>query len=102
MRYFGPIGKEVAQWDKEEKQALFDKGVLERMMKDIDAIAKGKVDEFSLAGMRFNMMQKQWEREGFELEQDKAASKLLEEMTGEGEYARLLGKFLRLLLGHSK
>ena len=38
----------------------------------------------------------------FELEQDKAAAKLLEEMTGEGEYARLLGKFLKVLLGFLK
>lgn len=97
-KYFGPIGKEMAQWDKDEQQALFDKGVLERLMKDIDAIATGKVNEFSLAGMKFDLMQKQWERADFELEQDKAASKLLEEMTGEGEYARLLGKFLQILL----
>ena len=98
MKYFGPIGKEMAQWDKDEQQALFDKGVLERLMKDIDAIATGKANEFSLAGMKFDLMQKQWERADFELEQDKAASKLLDEMTGEGEYARLLGKFLKVLL----
>lgn len=98
MKYFGPIGKDIAQWDKEEQQALFDKGVLERLMKDIDAIATGKANEFSLAGMKFDLMQKQWERADFELEQDKAASKLLDEMTGEGEYARLLGKFLKVLL----
>lgn len=102
MRYFGPIGKEMSQWEKDEKQALFDKGVLERLMKDIDAIAAGKANEFSLAGMKFDLMQKQWEREDFELEQDKAASKLLDEMTGEGEYARLLGKFLKVLLGYIK
>lgn len=102
MRYFGPIGKDVAQWDKDEQQALFDKGVLERLMKDIDAIATGKLNEFSLSGMKFNLMQKQWERADFELEQDKAASKLLDEMTGEGEYARLLGKFLKILLGYIK
>lgn len=98
MKYFGPLGKDMAQWNKDEQQALFDKGVLERMMKDIDAIATGKVNEFSLAGMKFDLMQKQWERADFELEQDKAASKLLDEMTGEGEYARLLGKFLKILL----
>lgn len=98
MRYFGPLGKEMSQWDKDEQQALFDRGVLERMMKDIDAIATGKANEFSLSGMKFDLMQKQWEREDFELEQDKAASKLLDEMTGEGEYARLLGKFLKVLL----
>jgi hypothetical protein len=98
IKYFGPIGREMAQWDKDEQQALFDKGVLERMMKDIDAIATGKVNEFSLSGIKFDLMQKQWERADFELEQDKAASKLLDEMTGEGEYARLLGKFLKAIL----
>jgi len=102
LKYFGPIGKDMIQWEKDEQQALFDKGVLERLMKDIDAIATGKANEFSLAGMKFDLMQKQWEREDFELEQDKAASKLLDEMTGEGEYARLLGKFLKVLLRYIK
>lgn len=102
LKYFGPIGRDVVQWEKDEVQALFDKGVLERLMKDIDAIATGKANEFSLAGMKFDLMQKQWEREDFELEQDKAASKLLDEMTGEGEYARLLGKFLKILLRYLK
>ena len=101
-KYFGPIGRDVARWDKDEQQALFDKGVLERLMKDIDAIATGKVNEFSLSGIKFDLMQKEWERADFELEQDKAASKLLEKMTGEGEYARLLGKFLKILLRHSE
>ena len=102
LKYFGPIGKDVIQWEKDEQQALFDKGVLERLMKDIDAIATGKANEYSLAGMKFDLMQKQWERADFELEQDKAASKLLDEMTGEGEYARLLGKFLKVLLMYIK
>lgn len=101
-KHFGPIGRDIAQWDKDEQQALFDKGVLKRLMKDIDAIAQGKVDEFSLAGIKFDLMQKQWEREDFELEQDKAASKLLDEIAGEGEYARLLGKFLKVLLRYIK
>lgn len=102
LRYFGAIGKDIVQWDKDEQQALFDKGVLERLMKDIDAIATGKANEFSLAGMKFDLMQKQWERTDFELEQDKAAAKLLEEITGEGEYARLLGKFLQVFLRYLK
>lgn len=102
LKYFGPIGRDIVQWEKDEQQALFDKGVLERLMKDIDAIATGKANEFSLSGMRFDLMQKQWEREDFELEQDKAASVLLDEITGEGEYARLLGKFLKILLRHLK
>ena len=102
LKYFGPIGRDVIQWEKDEQQALFDKGVLERLMKDIDAIATGKANEFSLAGMKFELMQKQWERADFELEQDKASAKLLDEMTGEGEYARLLGKFLKVLLRYIK
>lgn len=102
LKYFGAIGKDIVQWEKDEQQALFDKGVLERLMKDIDAIATGKANEFSLAGMKFDLMQKQWERADFELEQDKAAAKLLDEITGEGEYARLLGKFLQIFLRYIK
>ena len=62
IRYYGTLSKEMAQWNKDEQQALFDKEVLERMMKDIDAIATGKVNEFSLSGMKFDLMQKEWER----------------------------------------
>lgn len=102
LKYFGPIGRDVIQWEKDEQQALFDKGILERLMKDIDAIATGKANEFSLAGMKFDLMQKQWERADFELEQDKAAAKLLDDITGEGEYARLLGKFLQVFLRYIK
>lgn len=102
LKYFGPIGRDMIQWEKDEQQALFDKGVLERLMKDIDAIATGKANEFSLAGMKFDLMQKQWERADFELEQDKAAAKLFDEITGEGEYARLFGKFLQILLRYIK
>ena len=102
MKYFGPLGRDIAQWNKDEQQALFDKGVLERLMKDIDAIATGKANEFSLSGMKFDLMQKQWERADFELEQDKAASKLLDEIAGEGEYARLLGKILKVLISYIK
>lgn len=98
LKYFGPIGRDIVQWEKDEQQALFDKGVLERLMKDIDAIATGKANEYSLSGMKFDLMQKQWEREDFELEQDRAAAKLLDDITGEGEYARLLGKFLKILI----
>ena len=35
----------------------------------------------------------------WELEQDQAFSKMLEELTGQGQYARLLGKVIQMIVG---
>ena len=38
---------------------------------------------------------KKYEREDWELDQDRAFSKMLDELTGQGEYARLLGNIIK-------
>ena len=42
------------------------------------------------------LLLKQYERDDWELEQDKAFSDMLENLTGQGEYSRLLGKILNV------
>ena len=44
-------------------------------------------------------MLKKYEREGWELEQDQAFSKMWEELTGQGDYARLLGNIIKMIVG---
>ena len=39
------------------------------------------------------------EREDWELDQDRAFSKMLDEMTGQGDYARLLGNIIKMIVG---
>ena len=45
------------------------------------------------------LLMKKYERDDWELDQDKAFSKMLEEMTGQGDYARLLGNIIKMIVG---
>ena len=78
---------------------LFDKDVLDKLSKDIEIIAKGKLDELRKPTQEVKLMLKKYERDDWELRQDKAFSKMLDEMTGQGDYARLLGKVIQMIVG---
>ena len=77
---------------------LFDKEVLERLSKDLELIVQGKLDEMTKPTQEVQLLLKQYERDEWELEQDRAFSDMLEELTGQGEYSRLLGKILNTLV----
>ena len=78
---------------------LFDKDILEKLSNDIELIAQGKLDEMTKPTQEVKLLLKKYEREDWELDQDQAFSKMLEEMTGQGEYARLIGKIIRMIIG---
>ena len=69
---------------------LFDKEILERMSKDIELIVQGKVDEMSKPTQEVQLLLKKYERDEWELNQDRAFSDMLEDLTGQGQYARLI------------
>lgn len=96
-RYYGQLGRDAETWSKEEKQALFDKEILDRLTKDLDAIAKGKLDELTTSSANLDLMVKKYEREGFELQQDKAFSELIGELGGNEKYGRLLMKLIEYI-----
>ena len=77
---------------------LFDKNILERLSKDIELIAQGKLDEMTKPTQEVQLLLKQYERDDWELEQDRAFSDMLENLTGQGEYSRLLGKILNVFV----
>ena len=77
---------------------LFDKDILERLSSDIELIVQGKLDEMTKPTQEVQLMLKKYERDKWELEQDKAFSDMLEELTGKGEYSRLLGKILNVFV----
>ena len=83
----------------DEKKMLFDKEILEKLSNDIELIAKGKLDEMTKPTQEIKLMLKKYQREDWELDQDSAFSKMLDEMTGKGEYARLLGKIIKVIIG---
>ena len=93
-KYYGKFKKDMAELSYGEKKMLFDKDILDKLSKDIGLIAQGKLDELSKPTEEVKLLMKKYERDDWELDQDKAFSKMLEEMTGQGDYARLLGNML--------
>ena len=98
-RYYGNFKKDMATLSHDEKKMLFDKDILDKLSKDIELIAQGKLDELRKPTQEVQLMLKKYEREDWELEQDRAFSKMLEEMTGQGDYARLLGNVIKMIVG---
>ena len=98
-RYYGTFKKDIATLSHDEKKMLFDKDILDKLSNDIELIAQGKLDELRKPTQEVQLLMKKYEREDWELEQDQAFSKMLEEMTGQGEYARLLGNIIRMIVG---
>ena len=97
-KYYKGFKSDIADFSYKEKKMLFDKDILERLGKDMELIAQGKLDEMTKPTQEVQLLLKQYERDDWELEQDRAFSDMLEELTGQGEYSRLLGKILNVFV----
>lgn len=98
-KYYANFRKDMATMSHDEMKMLFNKDILDKLSKDIALIAQGKLDEMTKPTQEIKLMLKKYEREDWELDQDQAFSKMLEEMTGQGDYARLLGKIIKMIVG---
>lgn len=97
-RYYKGFKSDMAEFSYNEKKMLFDKDILEKLGKDMELIVQGKLDEMTKPTQEVQLLLKKYERDDWELEQDKAFSDMLENLTGQGEYARLLGKILNVFV----
>ena len=98
-RYYGNFKKDMATLSHDEKKMLFDKKILDKLSSDIAIIAQGKLDELTKPTQEVQLLLKKYERDDWELKQDQAFSKMLDELTGQGDYARLLGKIIKMIVG---
>lgn len=98
-KYYGNFKKDMATLTYDEKKMLFDKKIIDKLSNDIEIIAQGKLDELIKPTQEVQLLLKKYERDEWELDQDQAFSKMLEEMTGLGDYARLIGKIVKMLVG---
>lgn len=96
-RYYAGFKSDMAEFSQNEKKMLFDKEILERLSKDMELITQGKLDEMTKPTQEVQLLLKQYERDEWELDQDRAFSDMLENLTGQGKYSRLLGKVLNAL-----
>ena len=97
-KYYSGFEKDIAEFSYNEKKMLFDKEILEKLSKDMELIAQGKLDEMTKPTQEVQLLLKQYERDDWELEQDRAFSDMLEDLTGQGEYSRLLGKIINVIV----
>lgn len=98
-KYYANFENDIARFSYNEKKMLFDKEILERLSEDIELITQGKLDEMTKPTKELQLLVKKYEREDWELDQDKAFSKMLDELTGQGDYARLLGNIIKMIVG---
>jgi hypothetical protein len=97
-RYYKGFKSDMEELSYKEKKMLFDRDILERLSNDMELITQGKLDEMTKPTQEVQLLLKQYERDEWELEQDKAFSEMLENLTGKGEYSRLLGKILNVFI----
>ena len=101
-RYYKGFKSDIEELSYKEKKMLFDKDILERLSKDMELIVQGKLDEMTKPTQEVQLLLKQYERDDWELDQDRAFSDMLENLTGKGEYSRLLGKILNVFMRFMK
>ena len=97
-KYYQGFKSDITEFSYNEKKMLFDKEILERLSKDMEMIVQGKLDEMTKPTQEVQLLLKQYERDEWELDQDRAFSDMLEDLTGQGKYSRLLGKVLNMFI----
>lgn len=98
-RYYENFKKDIAEMSYNERKLLLDKNVVDRLSKDIELIAQGRLDELIKPTQEVQLLMKKYERDDWELDQDRAFSRMLDEMTGQGDYAKLLGNIIKMIVG---
>ncbi|WP_036074767.1 hypothetical protein, partial [Lysinibacillus boronitolerans] len=86
--------KDGLEISTEEKELINRKEIAIKLAQDIDAIAKGELDRLTISTKNLEKLDTEIKRNKYELEQDTAISKMLDDTVGLGEYTRFLGKFI--------
>lgn len=81
--------------DKEIVELLNQKGIAERLAKDLDAIVQGKRNELSLTEKSLELKTTELERARYELKNDKAVGDILEEIGTDSKYSKLLTAIIK-------
>lgn len=76
--------------DKEQVEYLNEKGIAERLAKDLDKIVEGKLNEVSISENTIKKLKSEVDRNNWELKNDKALGDIIEEIGGDSKYSKLL------------
>lgn len=81
----------------EERELLKDKEILKRLNNDIEAIAQGEIDRLTIPSENKKILKKQYERNEWELRNDKALGDILNAIGGNDKYSKLLQSIAKWL-----
>lgn len=81
----------------DEIELLNNKEILTALSNDIEAIAQGEIDRLSIPSENKKILKKQYEREEWELRNDKALGDILNAIGGDSKYAKLLQSIAKWL-----
>lgn len=102
---FKELNNKGVELDTQERELLNRKGIAEKLAKDLNKLAQGEfaraTEAIERANKAINEKNKSyWEaqRTEWEYKQDSALSKIINDLGGEGDYARLFTKILKALL----
>lgn len=104
-KWFAEQGAFIEEADKRALEAINDRKVLEKLANDIDKIYQGKINEIEIAGKSLEKLKEEINSIKFENDQNQAVSKLINDLTGKegsGDYARILGTIIRLMIHIAK
>lgn len=76
--------------DKEQVEMLNEKGIAERLAKDLDLIVQGKINQISITEAQLEKLRNEIDRQDWELKNDKALGDIIESIGGDSKYSKLL------------
>lgn len=88
---------EKGKLNNEEKELLKDEKILNRLNNDIEAIAQGEIDKLTIPSVNKKLLKKQYERNEWELKNDKALGDIINAIGGDDKYSKLLQGVIKWL-----
>lgn len=88
--------KEI-QLNKERAEMIKEKRIQERLAEDVESIVKGEVDRLTIPSEQKKLLKKQYERDEWELKNDKALGDIINALGGDDKYSKLLQGVIKWL-----
>ncbi len=88
--------KEI-QLNKERAEMVKERRIQERLAEDVESIVKGEVDRLTIPSEQKKLLRKQYERNEWELKNDKALGDIINALGGDDKYSKLLQGVIKWL-----
>lgn len=88
--------KEI-QLNKERAEMIKERRIQERLAEDVESIVKGEVDRLTIPSEQKKLLKKQYERDEWELKNDKALGDIINTLGGDDKYSKLLQGVIKWL-----